>query len=84
MATITIEVVAGQTATHSKTVSGAHLARLLAAERTLRNMPSATDAQTIQAVADSFFAFLRARVRHAEEAAALATASAAVTEIALT
>jgi len=84
MATISLSFVAGQTVTHTKTVTSQHLVRLLAAERGLRSIPEATDAEVIQYVADEFFQHLKSRVKQHENRVASQAAEAGVTEIALT
>lgn len=84
MATISIQVVAAQTTTYTRTVSNADLVRVRDAERILRNMPAATQDQILTELANDFFARLKARVRQAEQRTAEATAAAAVTEISLT
>lgn len=84
MATMTFQVVAGQTYAHTKTISAGHLTRLAAAERALRNMPNATDAQIVQEIANDIYAQLRARVLEYERREVAKTASDAVAEITLT
>ena len=84
MATISLSFVAGQTVTNTKTVTGPHLVRLLAAERGLRVIPEATDAQVIQYIADEFFQHLKSRVKEYENHIAALAAVAGVIEIDLT
>ncbi len=84
MATITLTFAAGQTVSHPKTVTAQHLVRLLDAERALRGVPEATDAQIIQHIADEFFQGLKSRVKQHENRVAAQAAEAGVAEIALT
>ena len=100
MATITIQINAGaQTYTHTKTVTGPHLVRFLAAYRTLLGqvptgeqpepgqpipMRDMTDEETAAAWANGIFAGTKANIKRVEQTAASTTASAAVTEITLT
>lgn len=84
MATISLQVVAGSTTTHTRTISSADLTRVRDAERLLRNMPSATQDQILTEIASDFFAWLRARVRQAEHQTAVTNAAAGVSEITLT
>ena len=84
MATISISFVAGQTTTVTKTVSGAHLTRMLAAFRAHFGIPAATDEQVAQAVAENIFAGLKACVRNIETNAAVAAANQSAGEITLT
>lgn len=96
MATITIQINTGQgTVTRSKTVSGAHLTRMLAAYKallgkvqdspgpppTFRDM---TDEECILAWADGIFAGTKANVLRQEKDVAAVAASNGVTEITLT
>jgi hypothetical protein len=82
VATIKIEVVAGaQTTTNTKTVSGADLARFVAAYRKHAGTPAgATDAQVITAWSDAVFKQARNITRQAEADAAVL----AVSEIGMT
>lgn len=85
MATISIEVVAGaQTFTHTRTVSAAHLTRLVSAYRALLNMPSATDEEVVQAWAQGIFSGTVANVKRSEKDVAAASASDAISDIILT
>lgn len=86
MATIKIEIVAGaQTYTRQKTVSAAHLTRLIAAERVLLNMTGAeTDAQVAAAWADAVFEGTRQAVLGVERGTVRDIAESGVTPIELT
>lgn len=84
MATITFQVIAAQTTTHSRTIPDAHLTRLLNAERALRNMPSATDAQIIAELANDLFGRLIANVLEHERRQAATTAINGVVAITIT
>jgi hypothetical protein len=96
MATITIQIVAGGVTTgRTKTVSGPHLIRFLAAYKALlgqvvdsvgppvtyRDM---TDDECVLAWADGLLAGTKANVLRQEQTAAASTATQAVTEIAYT
>lgn len=65
MPTITISVMAGQTVGRTKTISGAHLTRMLNAYRTLLG-PELTDEEVILAWADGLLAGTKANVRSVE------------------
>lgn len=85
MATITIQVNTGVgTVTRTKTVTGAHLLRLIAVYKVLLNLPSATDDQVLTAWADYVFADVRLRVLEAEQSTARQTANSGIAEIAMT
>ena len=86
MATIKIEIVAGaQTYTLTKTITGPHLTRMIAAERVIHNMTgSQTDAQVATALFDAFFRDTRQAVKAVETQQAADTALGGVTEIDLT
>ena len=96
MATIKIEVVAGaNTFTHLRTVSAAHLVRLLAAYRGILgqvpdeegepgDMRDMTDEETAEAWAVGLFNGTKANVLNFERGAAGQSAAAAVAEITLT
>ena len=92
MATITIQVVAsGNTVGRTKTISGPHLVRFIAAYKAIlgqvdngsggfRDM---TDDETVLAWADGLLAGTKQNILSHEKVAAAATASAAVTDITL-
>lgn len=82
MPTITISVTAGQTVGRTKTISGAHLTRMLNAYRTLLG-PELTDEEVILAWADGLLAGTRANVRSVENEVAARAAQEAQTDIVL-
>jgi hypothetical protein len=97
MATITIQIVAsGNTVGRTKTVSGPHLVRFLAAYKALLGqvpvdpqVPNGakrdmTDDECVLAWADGLLAGTKANVLRQEQTAAASTATQAVTEIAYT
>jgi hypothetical protein len=93
MATITIQIVAsGNTVGRTKTVSGPHLLRFLAAYKALLGQVSdgngglrdMTDDECVLAWADGLLAGTKSNVLRQEQTEAAATASEAVTEIAYT
>lgn len=97
MATIKLEIVAGQTFTLTKTIANADLTRFLKAYRTLLGqvqsgvdvdvkpiMRDMTDLETFNAWANSILAGTLANVISTEKSAAAKTSSDAVTPIPLT
>lgn len=84
-ATVVITITAGaQVSTFSKTVTGPHLIRFIAAMRIAYNMTDTqafTDAQVLQAWWNDVISQARARTRAIEAQAAADTATGAVTEI---
>lgn len=81
MATVTIQITAsGNTVGRTKTVSGAHLIRLLAAMRTLTGNSGLSDDDAVLAWADWAVARTREMVKGIEGS----TAASSVTEIDLT
>jgi len=71
MPTITLSVVAGQTVTRNRTISGAHLTRMVAACKQIFG-PQMTDEEAILAWADNLLLITRHQVRQAEDTAAIA------------
>jgi hypothetical protein len=97
MATMTIQIVAsGNTVGRTKTVSGPHLIRFLAAYKALLGqvpvdpqVPNGakrdmTDDETVLAWADGLLAGTKSNVLRQEQTAAASTATQAVTEISYT
>lgn len=85
MATITLTFVAGaQTFTHARTISAAHITRLLEAYRSRLGMAEATDEEVAQAIAVGFFNGVKANVLSAEREVQATTAADAVTEVTMT
>jgi hypothetical protein len=85
MATMTIQIVAGGTTyTRSKTISGADLVRLIAAEKAGLDLPvNSTDQQVFDAWAEDLYRLEKARIRFAERRAAEAAAIAGTADITL-
>jgi hypothetical protein len=85
MATITIEITAGgTTAGRTKTVSGPHLTRMLAAYRAFFENPGMTDEEVIHAWADSLLNHSKRLILRTEQSVASQAAGNSVTEITLT
>lgn len=87
MATITIQVAAGaQTFTHTRTVTGPHLARFIAAYKRMLDTPTApsenlTDSQVLNIWASGVFSAARELVLKQETQAAVQTSIATIVPI---
>lgn len=67
MGTLSLQYTGAQTISRSATVTDADVTRLLNAERSIRNLPAATNAQIFTLVAQDFFNFLKMRTRQVEQ-----------------
>lgn len=87
MATITIQVVAGaQTYTSTRTVSGPHLVRFIAAYKRFLDAPASpsaglTDSQVVNSWASNVFSSVRDLVLQQETQAAIQASTATITPI---